>query len=177
MQDYEATGKSAISLKPPNISPVKEVAAHGKDTAFSEYQHELNSLIHDWCSSSDTLYCIHPVDGSLLIWVVDYIDDFTSAYYRQVQVSFASRIPATFSKADATSLCWTNTFHYTEAQLNPSHSSVGISEAVIEEHTQDMVHKTKNLKKTDKLAVLQSCLLYTSPSPRDATLSRMPSSA
>ena len=28
-----------------------------------------------------------------------------------------------------------------------------------------------------KLAVLESCLLYTSPSPRDATLSRMPSSA
>ena len=27
------------------------------------------------------------------------------------------------------------------------------------------------------LAVVSSCLLYTSPSPRDATLSRMPSSA
>ena len=27
------------------------------------------------------------------------------------------------------------------------------------------------------LAIVQSCLLYTSPSPRDATLSRMPSSA
>ena len=27
------------------------------------------------------------------------------------------------------------------------------------------------------LALLYSCLLYTSPSPRDATLSRMPSSA
>ena len=33
-------------------------------------------------------------------------------------------------------------------------------------------YETPNL---DKLA--QSCLLYTSPSPRDATLSRMPSSA
>ena len=29
----------------------------------------------------------------------------------------------------------------------------------------------------DRLALLQTCLLYTSPSPRDATLSRMPSSA
>mgnify|MGYP003308268395 CR=1 FL=1 len=29
----------------------------------------------------------------------------------------------------------------------------------------------------DSLAVFFSCLLYTSPSPRDATLSRMPSSA
>ena len=30
---------------------------------------------------------------------------------------------------------------------------------------------------TDQLRNLRSCLLYTSPSPRDATLSRMPSSA
>ena len=29
----------------------------------------------------------------------------------------------------------------------------------------------------DKIETLRSCLLYTSPSPRDATLSRMPSSA
>ena len=29
----------------------------------------------------------------------------------------------------------------------------------------------------DKLIQIQNCLLYTSPSPRDATLSRMPSSA
>ena len=32
-------------------------------------------------------------------------------------------------------------------------------------------------KKTNILKHIQSCLLYTSPSPRDATLSRMPSSA
>ena len=30
---------------------------------------------------------------------------------------------------------------------------------------------------TDENEILQDCLLYTSPSPRDATLSRMPSSA
>ena len=33
------------------------------------------------------------------------------------------------------------------------------------------------LKTDEKYADLESCLLYTSPSPRDATLSRMPSSA
>ena len=30
---------------------------------------------------------------------------------------------------------------------------------------------------TGTMAISESCLLYTSPSPRDATLSRMPSSA
>ena len=33
------------------------------------------------------------------------------------------------------------------------------------------------LDESEKNAVLKDCLLYTSPSPRDATLSRMPSSA
>ena len=33
------------------------------------------------------------------------------------------------------------------------------------------------LKKGEPVSVAQPCLLYTSPSPRDATLSRMPSSA
>ena len=32
-------------------------------------------------------------------------------------------------------------------------------------------------KNAVNLAMAQGCLLYTSPSPRDATLSRMPSSA
>ena len=35
--------------------------------------------------------------------------------------------------------------------------------------------QTKQQKQVEEL--IQSCLLYTSPSPRDATLSRMPSSA
>ena len=40
--------------------------------------------------------------------------------------------------------------------------------------------QTKNLNKvynSEFLYLISSCLLYTSPSPRDATLSRMPSSA
>ena len=41
------------------------------------------------------------------------------------------------------------------------------------------VHKEKKVvnEKTEKMKHLNICLLYTSPSPRDATLSRMPSSA
>ena len=42
--------------------------------------------------------------------------------------------------------------------------------------TEDIaVHKVKSLK--DRFSTNSTCLLYTSPSPRDATLSRMPSSA
>ena len=37
--------------------------------------------------------------------------------------------------------------------------------------------KQQNAALTEKTIQLEACLLYTSPSPRDATLSRMPSSA
>ena len=48
--------------------------------------------------------------------------------------------------------------------------------------TQDMLFEilrslASNKKDIDGEGVLEVCLLYTSPSPRDATLSRMPSSA
>ena len=36
---------------------------------------------------------------------------------------------------------------------------------------------TGKIENPSRLKSLRSCLLYTSPSPRDATLSRMPSSA
>ena len=40
-----------------------------------------------------------------------------------------------------------------------------------------IVTSTSFLMATNKIKVVPTCLLYTSPSPRDATLSRMPSSA
>lgn len=80
----------------------------------SSYKGQLDNLLHKWMTSTDTLFCIHPFDGSLLIWIVDYLDNFKVACYRQVQVSFASRIPSTFTKADASSLCWMRSYHYTQ---------------------------------------------------------------
>ena len=38
-------------------------------------------------------------------------------------------------------------------------------------------HKLAGQSYKDKILVLNTCLLYTSPSPRDGLLSRMPSSA
>ena len=41
----------------------------------------------------------------------------------------------------------------------------------------EKIDKQKVYEAQDAFALLKDCLLYTSPSPRDATLSRMPSSA
>ena len=48
--------------------------------------------------------------------------------------------------------------------------------AEIAEYVEDDFKRWENFDKTPRVAS-HSCLLYTSPSPRDATLSRMPSSA
>ena len=42
---------------------------------------------------------------------------------------------------------------------------------------EDNVRLDKNTLAPSNAALIQSCLLYTSPSPRDRTRSRMPSSA
>ena len=64
----------------------------------------VSALLHEWCRSPDTLISVHPVDGSFLVWLVDWLDVSKGVAYRQTQVSFASRIPSAFPTADANSL-------------------------------------------------------------------------
>ena len=44
-------------------------------------------------------------------------------------------------------------------------------------HNAVVEHADANINSANSIAIGNGCLLYTSPSPRDATLSRMPSSA
>ena len=53
-----------------------------------------------------------------------------------------------------------------ESQLNPNYTFENFLEG-----------DSNRLARNAGIAVANNCLLYTSPSPRDATLSRMPSSA
>ncbi|XP_068740234.1 dmX-like protein 2 [Montipora capricornis] len=62
------------------------------------------NLLHDWFNSPDTLLAVHPVDGSLLVWLVEWLDVQNGVPYRQPQVSFLSRIPSVLTPADANSL-------------------------------------------------------------------------
>jgi len=61
-------------------------------------------LIHTWRNSRDALYSIHPADGSLLVWHVDWLDEDRAGKISQPQVCFSSRIPMAFSSADAATL-------------------------------------------------------------------------
>uniref|UniRef100_A0A8C5UE28 Dmx like 1 n=1 Tax=Malurus cyaneus samueli TaxID=2593467 RepID=A0A8C5UE28_9PASS len=67
--------------------------------------HETEVLLSEWNKNADMLFSIHPMDGSLLVWHVDWLDEYQPGMFRQVQVSFVSRIPVAFPTGDANSLC------------------------------------------------------------------------
>ncbi|XP_069348937.1 dmX-like protein 1 isoform X5 [Eulemur rufifrons] len=58
--------------------------------------HQIEVLLSEWSKNADMLFSIHPVDGSLLVWHVDWLDEYQPGMFRQVQVSFVSRIPVAF---------------------------------------------------------------------------------
>ncbi|KAH0628151.1 hypothetical protein JD844_008947 [Phrynosoma platyrhinos] len=67
--------------------------------------HEIEIQLSEWNRNADMLFSIHPMDGSLLVWHVDWLDEYQPGMFRQVQVSFVSRIPVAFPTGDANSLC------------------------------------------------------------------------
>lgn len=70
---------------------------------------ELERLLREWQQSSDILFTIHPLDGSLLVWTVDFLDNPN----RQPTVVFSSRLPHVFPLSDAASL------NHNAATFNP----------------------------------------------------------
>ncbi|XP_078694772.1 dmX-like protein 2 isoform X2 [Branchiostoma floridae x Branchiostoma belcheri] len=103
-------------LKSPGVSTpslhslsVTEVQAVGSSSLLSLptssiLDRKIESLLRDWNRSADMLFSIHPVDGSFLVWLVEYLDETHPGAFRQAQVSFASRIPAAFPVGDAMGL-------------------------------------------------------------------------
>ncbi|XP_076005529.1 dmX-like protein 1 [Genypterus blacodes] len=71
---------------------------------MASVEHQVEVLIEDWNKAADMLFSIHPIDGSLLVWNVDWLDEYHPGMFRQVQVSFVSRIPVAFPTGDANSL-------------------------------------------------------------------------
>jgi len=65
---------------------------------------KLDSMMKEWYNSHDMLFCIHPVDGSILIWVVDWLDEYMPNGYRQAQISFHARLPNAVPIGDAISM-------------------------------------------------------------------------
>uniref|UniRef100_A0A3Q4BEA1 RAVE complex protein Rav1 C-terminal domain-containing protein n=1 Tax=Mola mola TaxID=94237 RepID=A0A3Q4BEA1_MOLML len=74
------------------------------ELSLAAVKHQVDVLLEEWNKSADMLFSIHPMDGSLLVWHVDWLDEYQPGMFRQVQVSFVSRIPVAFPTGDAISL-------------------------------------------------------------------------
>ncbi|KAK3098460.1 hypothetical protein FSP39_019692 [Pinctada imbricata] len=62
---------------------------------------KIEVLLRDWHQNPDMMFSIHPVDGSYLVWLVDWLDEYNPYCFRQAQVSFSSRLPHAFPVPDA----------------------------------------------------------------------------
>ena len=107
----------------------KRPTIHGRVSLIDDSKHFnqirlfLKKLIDEWKTSPDVVFSIHPLDGSLLLWVIDCLDQSNThrsavmttnpfnpslmnypMYPRQVQVSFSARKPEIFPLGDALSL-------------------------------------------------------------------------
>lgn len=84
-----------------------EPAAHPITQLVDSLDNKIECLLRDWHQSPDLLFAIHPVDGSYLIWVIEWLDDYYPGSFRQAQVSFSTRIPSAFPLGDAMSMSTT----------------------------------------------------------------------
>ncbi|KAK8379722.1 hypothetical protein O3P69_019607 [Scylla paramamosain] len=87
---------------PPPVPP-RPAASHTPLSAATSST-RIEALLRAWHSTSDVLFSIHPVDGSLLVWIVDFLDDYPGSF-RQAQVSFSARIPSALPLGDAMTMC------------------------------------------------------------------------
>lgn len=96
---------------------------------------KLDQMLKDWYTSHDILFCIHPLDGSILIWLVDWLDEYMpGSGYRQAQVSFHAKLPNTIPIGDSNSLT-NSVFLYIEpvkVNYNPKPIDTNIDLDVIE---------------------------------------------
>ncbi|XP_049518236.1 dmX-like protein 2 isoform X5 [Dermacentor silvarum] len=99
--------QSAKAFSPASSSASLATEASGKNVEQSlgnALDHKIESLLREWHQSPDLLFSIHPVDGSFLVWLVDWLDECSPGSFRQALVSFSSRIPTAIPLGDAATL-------------------------------------------------------------------------
>ncbi|UMM43904.1 hypothetical protein L5515_019209 [Caenorhabditis briggsae] len=105
---------------------------------------KLEILLRQWTKSNDVLFSIHPVDGSLLTWTVEWLDD----HFRQPVISYSSRLPGALPSSDSMSLqSKLNTFNphepiYLDALRNSEDkdTSVMLHDKLLERRVSNTIH-------------------------------------
>ena len=110
----------------------------------------IETILKEWHNNSDLLFAIHPIDGSLLVWVADFLDEYQPGEFRQAQVSFSSRIPNALPIGDAMTMgsgvCIYNTGAINFRQMFKSYEKkMDTKSAYEEEGTQGAVEEGEEM--------------------------------
>ena len=101
----DTTDSKPVSSSTSTVIDFKNIINSTSSTPFSDIlNRKLETLLKDWHSMIDALFSIHPIDGSLLVWLVEWLDEAYPGSFRQVQVSFSSRIPNAIPLGDAATM-------------------------------------------------------------------------
>ncbi|XP_035898477.1 dmX-like protein 2 isoform X2 [Anopheles stephensi] len=100
-----------------NTTSINSLANDGNLHVTDSLDMKIDCLLRDWQHSPDLLFSIHPIDGSYLIWVVEWLDEYHPGSFRQAQVSFSTRIPSAFPLGDAMSMSTTVALYNTGGNL------------------------------------------------------------
>lgn len=60
--------------------------AEALELSLAAVRHQVDVLLEEWNKSADVLFSIHPMDGSLLVWHIDWLDEYQPGMFRQAQV-------------------------------------------------------------------------------------------
>ncbi|XP_034938961.1 dmX-like protein 2 isoform X2 [Chelonus insularis] len=99
------SGHSHQSLS--NTTSINSIATDATSTmnhAPDSLDTKIETLLRDWHHNPDLLFSIHPIDGSFLIWHIEWLDEYHPGSFRQAQISFSTRIPNAFPLGDASTM-------------------------------------------------------------------------
>lgn len=98
---------SSFSFSYSNTTSINSIATdvtasinHAPDSLDTK----IETLLRDWHHNPDLLFSIHPIDGSFLIWHIEWLDEYHPGSFRQAQISFSTRIPNAFPLGDASTM-------------------------------------------------------------------------
>lgn len=69
-----------------NCRPGDSQAPEAAELPLAAVKHQVDVLLEEWNKGADMLFSIHPMDGSLLVWHVDWLDEYQPGMFRQAQV-------------------------------------------------------------------------------------------
>ncbi|XP_045469484.1 dmX-like protein 2 isoform X5 [Harmonia axyridis] len=101
----EYTKRTSVHMEDHTEEPLESGGSDGLDA-------RIETLLRDWHHSPDLLFSIHPLDGSFLIWVIEWLDEYHPGSFRQAQVSFSTRIPQAFPIGDSMSMSTTVSLYH-----------------------------------------------------------------